>query len=159
MKKKIGEIYNKPIVIGDKNLVTKDEMHVSKLNASTEGGEGGSGSNIEYIDLRNASGAAAGTVLAFAYFLKVVITSDTMGEMKVSGMPAVVIQELVTGLGGKSSLIACAVDLTRRIKIGTGGQVQEVTVIEYGVGNGAKAEDFDALPRITKEEFYDLNNV
>lgn len=27
MKRKIGEIYNKPVVIGDKNLVTKNEVH------------------------------------------------------------------------------------------------------------------------------------
>ena len=31
MKKKIGEIYNKPIVTGDKNLVTKNEIHESTL--------------------------------------------------------------------------------------------------------------------------------
>jgi hypothetical protein len=36
MKKKIGEIYNKPIVTGDKNLVTKNEIHESQLS----GGEG-----------------------------------------------------------------------------------------------------------------------
>jgi hypothetical protein len=39
MKKKIGEIYNKPIVTGDKNLVTKNEIHESTLN----GGSGASG--------------------------------------------------------------------------------------------------------------------
>lgn len=31
MKKKIGEIYDKPIVIGDKNLVTENEIHVDEL--------------------------------------------------------------------------------------------------------------------------------
>lgn len=31
MKRKIGEIYNKPIVTGDKNLVTKNEVHKSIL--------------------------------------------------------------------------------------------------------------------------------
>lgn len=36
MKKKIGEIYDKPIVIGDKNLVTENEIHVDEL-----GGNGG----------------------------------------------------------------------------------------------------------------------
>lgn len=30
-KRKIGEIYNKPIVTGDKNLVTKNEIHESTL--------------------------------------------------------------------------------------------------------------------------------
>ena len=35
-KKKIGEINNKPIVIGDKNLVTKNETHISELNRGSD---------------------------------------------------------------------------------------------------------------------------
>lgn len=31
MKRKIGELYNKPVIIGDKNLVTKNEIHQSEL--------------------------------------------------------------------------------------------------------------------------------
>lgn len=34
-KRKIGEIYNKPIVIGDKNLVTSHEIHKSELCGGT----------------------------------------------------------------------------------------------------------------------------
>lgn len=41
MKKKIGEIYNKPIVIGDKNLMTKNEVHKDEI----------SGGSKEYDDL------------------------------------------------------------------------------------------------------------
>ena len=41
MKKKIGELYNKVIVEGDKNLVTKNEIHKSELEG--KGGEGGEG--------------------------------------------------------------------------------------------------------------------
>jgi hypothetical protein len=44
MKKKIGEIYNKPIVVGNKNEVTKNEIHVGELVASGESGSGESGS-------------------------------------------------------------------------------------------------------------------
>lgn len=33
-KKKIGEIYNKPIVIGDKNLMNGNEIHVDDLKAT-----------------------------------------------------------------------------------------------------------------------------
>lgn len=36
MKKKIGEIYNKPIVVGNKNEITKNEIHVNELLASGE---------------------------------------------------------------------------------------------------------------------------
>lgn len=46
MKKKIGEIYNKPIVTGDKNLVTKNEIHESTLKGGTV--DSGS-SDVEYF--------------------------------------------------------------------------------------------------------------
>lgn len=48
-KKKIGEIYDKPIVIGDKNLVTENEIHVEdvyKISGEHNGGK----SNIKYYD-------------------------------------------------------------------------------------------------------------
>lgn len=35
MKKKVGTLYGKPIVEGDKNLVTKNEQHISELGSST----------------------------------------------------------------------------------------------------------------------------
>jgi hypothetical protein len=35
-KKKIGEIYNKPIVIGDKNLMNNNEIHVDELGGGME---------------------------------------------------------------------------------------------------------------------------
>lgn len=41
MKRKIGELRNKPIVEGDKNLVTKNETHISELQGSNEGGSSG----------------------------------------------------------------------------------------------------------------------
>lgn len=37
-KYKVGYLYKKPIVTGDKNLVTKDEIHTSQLSTSTDGG-------------------------------------------------------------------------------------------------------------------------
>jgi hypothetical protein len=37
MKKKIGEIYNKPIVIGNKNEVSKHEVHIEELGVGGEG--------------------------------------------------------------------------------------------------------------------------
>ena len=45
MKKKIGEIYNRPVVIGDRNLVTKNETHISELQENNEGE--GENSNVE----------------------------------------------------------------------------------------------------------------
>ena len=36
MKTRIGEIYNKPIVIGNKNEVTKNEVHIDELRGGGE---------------------------------------------------------------------------------------------------------------------------
>lgn len=47
MKKKIGELYDKPIVIGNKNEVEKHEIHIDELNAG--GGEDGAESNRFYF--------------------------------------------------------------------------------------------------------------
>ena len=44
MKRKIGTIYNKPIVTGDKNLVTKNEIHESTLKG---------GGTVENSDLNS----------------------------------------------------------------------------------------------------------
>lgn len=71
MKRKIGEIYNKPIVIGDKNLVTRNEIHESELNASTGGGDAPSqpngGINMKYIDIRAMDELDAAQIAMFAY--------------------------------------------------------------------------------------------
>lgn len=48
MKRKIGELRNKPIVEGDKNLVTKDEVHIDELKNNGEGGSGGGELEGEY---------------------------------------------------------------------------------------------------------------
>lgn len=39
MKKKIGEIYNKPIVVGNKNEITKNEIHIDELSGGNASGE------------------------------------------------------------------------------------------------------------------------
>lgn len=36
MKKKVGELYGKPIIEGDKNLKTNNEVHISELTAGEE---------------------------------------------------------------------------------------------------------------------------
>ena len=49
-KRKIGEIYNKPIVEGDKNLVTNNEIHKSELSGGSGGGSGESAASDIYIE-------------------------------------------------------------------------------------------------------------
>lgn len=53
-KYKVGYLYKKPIVTGDKNLVTKDEIHTSELSGQSNGGESTDG-NYTYLDLRKST--------------------------------------------------------------------------------------------------------
>lgn len=50
-KIKIGEIYNKPIVEGDKNLVNKNEIHKSELQGN--GGSDTSGALLKFYKVKN----------------------------------------------------------------------------------------------------------
>lgn len=51
MKKKIGEIYNKPIVVGDKNLVKNNEIHISQLTIVKEEGEINRSITVKIVNL------------------------------------------------------------------------------------------------------------
>lgn len=57
MKKKIGEIYNKPIVIGDKNLVTKNEIHKDDLSAGSGDAPSGGGDTMKYYNTESVEKA------------------------------------------------------------------------------------------------------
>lgn len=65
MKKKIGEINNIPIVIGDKNLKTKNEIHVDEL-ANVSGG-GVKINNLYCIIGIPDSGSPTHSILRFKY--------------------------------------------------------------------------------------------
>lgn len=49
MKNRVGILYGKPVVIGDKNLVTDNEIHLSDLsNSKADGGENNSDGAFTY---------------------------------------------------------------------------------------------------------------
>lgn len=135
MKKKIGEIYNKPIVTGDKNLVTKNEVHESNL-----GGSGGS-------------------------------SSSDMEYYKVDGMPTLAIialYKIKTASGIKIQGVAEEYsEYTKAIAyapISHNGVIYNnlkdlITVMSEGVTDEEIEEMFSMFTPITKEEFYDLNNI
>lgn len=50
-KRKIGEIYNKPIVEGDKNLVTNNEIHKSELQGNSS--SNASGVSLKFYRVKN----------------------------------------------------------------------------------------------------------
>lgn len=134
MKKKIGEIYNTPIVVGDKNLKTKNEIHIDELNNTQSGG----GSVMEYLDITNIDAAIKSEIISYSYLLKY-----NLGVYPVA---------FVLAMGGSLSQLAPVV---------TAVAVYSAAKVVAGEHSGTIG-DFLAVvagnvPRITEEEFYNTD--
>lgn len=141
MKKKIGEIYNKPIVEGDKNLVTKNEIHKSGLSGGS--GSGGEG-NIEYVSLQDvnfASTEARTALIKMSYAFKYLY--------KYNGSKNIVFTAMYNK-PENATVYAVAIDFSFKI----GDKSLMSSTKEYFAQLGV---DTDTLHRITKEEFYSLD--
>lgn len=149
MKRKIGEIYNKPIVIGDKNLVTSNEIHKSELSGSQSGGV--TQDNFEYFTYDENT--ASSPVLLYAQYVK--LESASSGT-KVVAPYTIAIAELKAQLSDLD-IVAVGVNLKERIIMKYGETFADGTVLDSLKQNGVTEEVIDAIPRITKEEFYSLN--
>ena len=57
-KKRIGELRGKAIIEGDKNLVTKNETHISEINTNKKSGFGSMGIILHYYAGSSADGYA-----------------------------------------------------------------------------------------------------
>jgi hypothetical protein len=138
MKKKIGEIYNTPVVIGNKNEVTKNEIHIDELSGGTGSGEGGSASAMEYVAFDSEKDLLTyGEYLgAFAYLVKYPTKIETISLMMVMG-------ETV------NDAVALAICPNAVIDF----QGEKKTIKDWASDFGA---NLDLLPRITEEEFYTL---
>ena len=144
MKKKIGEIYNKPIVTGDKNLVTKNEIHESTLKG---GGTVDSGSSdVEYwkIHVQWPYGDIIGALYKN-------VTSD-----------GVIIQKYPDEDGTRIKAIVFIPTYIEHDNYAT-LYVSFKDVVKAMIGGVVPPEfetQFNSLfTPITKEEFYDLNNI
>ena len=98
MKSRIGTINRKPIVQGDKNLVTPNEIHVSEL----EGGEGEqSDIPVEYYKVVAPEGEDLNTVRGEVFYLIASIVGETgvsSFHILVKGTSSVTTHRLFTGL-------------------------------------------------------------
>lgn len=83
MKKKIGEIYNKPIVIGNKNKVTDNEIHISELGGENNTQE--TTPKLEYYEILHFDyqGVTAPEGIVGTY-LKVMSSIDKAGKLYIS---------------------------------------------------------------------------
>ena len=141
-KRKIGEIYNKPIVEGDKNLVTNNEIHKSELS----GEEIPSGrSNWRYFDIQNINTISMDIFKFFTLYKFREGTITVWGSLPVKS----------SGEYDFKDIIAIAVD--EKSKLMANGQIytfDEVLMLE-----GFTFKDFIQFgaTEITEEEFYSIN--
>lgn len=136
MKKKIGEIYHTPIIIGNKNLKTKNEIHVDEL--------GGGSASYKYIDVSEENSTRKENLLMVSSLVRFSTdTNDaiaTVGGILGSGLP-------FNSLLEKAS--AVVIDLnsrqTYRGEIKTQAEIIALNNI-----------DIYSLKEITEEEFYTI---
>lgn len=118
-----------------------------------DGGSGESASNVEYFDFSGGLNERWATYLIMSCI-------EVKGEPTLNGQSVKVIAPAnvyLTLAGELLSIRQASIGFSMPIIISAGGQTQTATVADFLIQQGATQEKLDALPRITKEEFYDLN--
>lgn len=162
MKSRIGTINKKPIVQGDKNLVTPNEIHVSELKG---GGQGNV--PVEYYKVVAPEGITSeeivDTVSQFPCFHVLIKGTSTSANRQFTGIP------IVEAINFENLHIhSCAIGIlkaTGKIKL-YNGTIQEIPsfnnifdAIESLAGEVNISIFKEALIPITAEEFYNLDDL
>lgn len=167
-KRKINTLRGKRLVTGNPNLITMNEIHVKdtqkgievterdkngklvNVNVPQSGESGGGesvGGNIEYLDVSNEP-----------YLLDLIglqcIECKGISDAISIVAPTAAVRLLVEGAGVKITQIKVDWDVTVIKNIGD--QIIKTTVLE-GILNEVGQDELDNVPRITKEEFYNLD--
>ena len=136
---------------------TNDLINPQNFATEIEGISGGSGcesgSNIEYLDVTNVQADGWITILLMcSLFVKQEVK---LGENSANSVfPTLQSQAMRGDLMGVNQF---AIDLNALVALSMNGIVQTMTVAEFVMEAGATQEQLDSIPRITKEQFYDLN--
>lgn len=138
-KKKIGEIYNKPIVIGNKNLVKEYEIHIDELVNASHGGEDG-GRGMKYYDISGSTAEQRHMVIAMAGILG-----------KIPGQGINPIPRLLLENSG-----AIIPQITYVAILPDAELILEGNVVTIETLLGLLGLPLSSLLEITKEEFYTL---
>jgi hypothetical protein len=141
-----------------------------KTNVATSGGGGGSASSVEYIDVAATAGTSNGLGLfipILAHAVRIEASEDEgVSIPRLIGPSASVLSQIESAYeahNGEVSMTPLARYRlrTRYAAIDFNGHLEEngqlYSILEYFILNGATQADIDALPRITKEQFYNLN--
>lgn len=153
MKKKIGELYNKPIVIGNKNEVTRNEVHIDELSNVPTSGEGGGRPKRVYVTketfqeaLLQLEGTEQGGFGLFIMLYVDIIKYSISKPAIVGAAMYSIFEEQITAMG-------------INLEMETGGNDSFLKFEEalQSLSQSAKST-FEAMPKITEEEFYNLDN-
>lgn len=136
------------------NMTTLDGGAIIKKGTAPAPPSGGGGdSTIEYLDMTNVSSESwMMNLLIVSLFVKQPITLD--GATANTVFPTFQSQTMRGDLMGVNQV---AIDFKATIAMSMDGMTQTMTVADFLIQNGATQEKLDALPRITKEEFYNLD--
>lgn len=146
MKKKVGELYDKPIVIGNPNEFTKNEIALSKL-----GGSNGGSNNIKYYNLPNDTKIKQ---MMPIYSTLIKVDGDAFKVIYGIGqiMSMLLMDEDFSLSEIAESFVSCAVDFDALFSASPEeGEVKIKDILLPEVISSI------GLIEITKEEFYNLN--
>ena len=151
--KKVGELYNIPIVEGDPNLLTNKQLLykdgvLSKRDSTGDIknlGNAGSESTMEYLDISGLDKSYVGfkILLKMAYQVKGVGANISIAPF---GLLALEGEDIAANI-----TIAIAIDFNTSM-------VMRSQFIDYYtvLSKVYSKEQLDSIPRITKEQFYNL---
>ena len=165
MKSRIGTINKKPIVQGDKNLVTPNEIHVSELKG---GGGGQADIPVEYYKIVPSeelqSDEIVDTVSQFPCFHVLIKGTSTSASRQFTGIPiknAITLENL--------HIHSCAIGILKatgktKFHNGTIAEIPSFNNIFDAIASlegGAEALPIfkEHLVPITAEEFYSLDDL
>lgn len=124
--------------------------YLSKVSVNVNVPQSG-GSNIEYLDISNTSGALRAGLVQNALYIRATIP-DYGAEMV--GSSAYFVTSMLEGVIENTS--AVVIDFSHKICMKMSGSIQELTILQQILQNHVTQEEIDAIPRITEEEFYTL---
>lgn len=152
MKQRAKVYKGKRVVMGDKNRVTKHEIHVNDIpqQGGNSSGEEESVDTMEYFIVKDA-GEYAEVLGAVASYWKVQMNNDPLGVIiaPYTNMTKGFIEDhefpIAVGVDFKSKILALQDNTT-----------MEMTLMDYMSGMGAPVDVIANIPQITKEEFFTL---
>lgn len=137
------------------NMTTLDGGVIIKKGtapAPPSGGESG-GSNVEYLDVSAAREEIIGILFQFGILIKG-HTTEGINNMEISATGITPYYWDIMDRGRHVvSVKAVAIDFTQKLGMKAGGNIIYYTVLEALLQNGFTQAEFDAIPRITKEQF------